>query len=243
MLWLVIQGGNILAGPHLSISNPVLSALSSAPTISASASATSTTASQAYTFSIKIVSAKKKSDYAVQTLHLNGRFSSLDALKQAVLSKYEDRISMETGFGFIEPGHGESGKKRWLMSDDDVQEMYSILGVKKEILLWSYAADTSKHPHSPDNPEEGSSTPKCSTYDKQIDKLREVDEIEDEVRSRNEGKYTEEQIRIRMWAHLINMKKHTSYDEPPNKRFWKPKLSGTGTTGVTTSGATGATNS
>ena len=111
MLWLVIQCGNILAGPHLSISNPVLSALSSAPTITASASATSTTASQAYTFSIKIVSAKKKSDYAVQTLHLNGRFSSLDALKQAVLSKCEDRISMETGFGFIEPGHGVSGKK------------------------------------------------------------------------------------------------------------------------------------
>ena len=46
-----------------------------------------------------------------------------------------------------------------------------------------------------------------------------------------------------MWAHLIHMKNHTSYDEPPNKRFWKPKLSGTGTTGVTTSGATGATNS
>ena len=46
-----------------------------------------------------------------------------------------------------------------------------------------------------------------------------------------------------MWAHLIPMKKHTSYDKPPNKRFWKPRLSGTGTTGLTTSGATGATNS
>ena len=68
-----------------------------------------------------------------------------------------------------------------------------------------------------------------------------MDEIEDKVRSRDEGKYTEEQIR--MWAHLIHMKKHTSYDEPPNKRFWKPKLSDTGTNGVTTSGATGATNS
>ena len=45
------------------------------------------------------------------------------------------------------------------------------------------------------------------------------------------------------WAHLIHMKKHTSYDEPPNKRFWELTSSGTGATGVTTSGATEATNS
>lgn len=63
-----------------------------------------------------------------------------------------------------------------------------------------------------------------------------MDEIEEKVRSENEGKYTEEQIR--MWAHLIHMNKHTSYDEPPNKRFWKPKSS---STGATTSGATGET--
>ena len=24
-----------------------------------------------------------------------------------------------------------------------------------------------------------------------------------------------------MWAHLIQMNKHTSYEEPPNKKFWK----------------------
>ena len=60
MLWHVIQYGNILAGPHLSISNPVLSALSSAPTITASASAASTKASQDHTISINIVSAKKE---------------------------------------------------------------------------------------------------------------------------------------------------------------------------------------
>ena len=82
---------------------------------------------------------RRKSDYAVQTVHLNGRFSSLDALKQAVLCKCEDQIPIESGFGSIEPGHGVNGKKRWLMSDD-VQEMYWIHDIKKEI-LWTYAAD------------------------------------------------------------------------------------------------------
>ena len=56
----------------------------------------------------------------MQTLHLNGRFLSLDALKQGVLSKCEDRISMESGFGYTEPGHGVNGKKRWLMSAGNI---------------------------------------------------------------------------------------------------------------------------
>ena len=39
------------------------------------------------------------------------------------------------------------------------------------------------------------------------------------------------------------MKRHTSYDDPPNKRFWKPKSAGAGATGTTTSEATGASTS
>ena len=31
--------------------------------------------------------------------------------------------------------------------------------------------------------------------------------------------WSEEQLRS--WAHLIQMKKHTSYEVPPNKGFWK----------------------
>ena len=177
----------------------------------------------------------------MQNLHLNTRFSSLTALKRAILSKCEDRISIESGFGYMLPGHGARRKQRWLMCDDDLQEMYSVHDGKEEIMLWSYAASTSKRPYSQGDPEEGSSAHKRSRYDKQIDKLQEVDEIEDKLRSKNEGKYTEEQIR--MWAHLIHMNKHTSYDEPPNKRFWKSKSSGIVATGATTSGATVATSS
>ena len=213
---------------------PVSSAKTSV-TVSATGSST---ASSAPTFSIKIMSEKKKSEHSVQNLHFSGQFASLDALKQGVLSKCADRISIQAGFGYIEPGHGVNGKKRWLMSHDDLQEMYSAHEDRREILLWSYAC-TSKRPRSPDVPEEGSSAPKRSRYYKQIDKLREVDEIEEELRSKNAEKYTEEQIR--MWAHLIHMKKHTSYDEPPNKRFWKSKSSATGSTGAATSGATGVT--
>ena len=61
------------------------------------------------------------------------------------------------------------------------------------------------------------SSQKRSRYNKRIDKMRDVEEIEDDLLSKHEGRYTEEQIR--MWAHLIQMNKHTSYEEPPNKKF------------------------
>ena len=43
------------------------------------------------------------------------------------------------------------------MCDDDLQEMYSVHDGKEEIMLWSYAASTSKRPYSQGDPEEGSS--------------------------------------------------------------------------------------
>ena len=48
-----------------------------------------------------------------------------------------------------------------------------------------------------------------------------VEEIEEKLREKHKGIYTEEQIRC--WAHLIQMNKHNSYDNAPDKPFWKVK--------------------
>ena len=109
------------------------------------------------------------------------------------------------------------------MSSDDVADMYALHDGKKEILLWCYSRESSKRSHPADDADEGGSLQKRSRYNKQIDKMREVEEIEDDLRSRHEAKFTEEQIK--MWAHLIQMNKHTSYEEPPNKKFWKTSSS------------------
>ena len=61
------------------------------------------------------------------------------------------------------------------------------------------------------------SSQKQSRYNKQNDKMREVEDIKDDPHSKHD--YTEEQIK--MWAHLIQINKHTSYEEPSNKKFWK----------------------
>ena len=203
----MLQCGNILTGPGTS------------------SAATQSPVTENPALALKIVSSKKKSEYVIQNLRLTTRFSSLTSLKGQVMSKCDGKVSFDEGFGYIEPGHGVKGRQRWLLSDEDVADMYTLHDGKKEILLWCYSAQEScKRPHPPDEADVGSSQ-KRSRYNKQIDKMREVEEIEDDLRSKHEGRYTEEQIR--MWAHLIQMNKHTSYEEPPNKKFWKtPDSSG-----------------
>ena len=47
-------------------------------------------------------------------------------------------------------------------------------------------------------------------------------------------KYTEEQ-----WAHLIQMNKHYSLEEPPNKKLWKTSGSTVGSVGSSQGSSTG----
>ena len=47
----------------------------------------------------------------------------------------------------------------------------------------------------------------------------EVEVIADKLTEKHEGKFSAEQINV--WAHLINMKKHQSFDDPPDKPFFR----------------------
>ena len=47
-----------------------------------------------------------------------------------------------------------------------------------------------------------------------------------ELESKHKGTYTTEQIRC--WANMIQIKRHDSYDNPPDKPFFKSKSKGSG---------------
>ena len=147
----------------------------------------------------------------------------MNKLKKDVNSACEGKISTES-FGYIDPGHGNRGKQQWLMSNDDLKDMYADHKDKKDILLWSSVVPDSqkKRAHSPD-PEEND---KRARYDKYLDKMTEVEMIEAELAEKHSGgSFTDEQLRS--WAHLIQMKKWGSYDTPPKKRFFRiPQRSG-----------------
>ena len=163
---------------------------------------------------------KKKSDYTIRKLSgLVSKFSSVDDLKREVVHICKDTISEDMMFGYIEPGHGANQ----LMTNDDLKDMYRVFNGKKEILLWSChpAEVQGKRSYTAKRTNDESDTSKRSRYDKYLDVITEVEEIEEDLRQKHidSGIYSEDQLRS--WAHLIQMKKHTSFEVPPNKGFLK----------------------
>ena len=54
--------------------------------------------------------------------------------------------------------------------------------------------------------------------------MSELEVIVDDLSERHGDAYTTEQIRA--WAHMLQMKKHNSYQEPPKKPFFKTAKGG-----------------
>ena len=96
-----------------------------------------------YSYSVKIVSTAKKSDFTVMKLHrsFGTKFTSLDEIKEEIIGQCH--LSNITQLGYIEPGHGIKGKQQWLTSDTDLKEMYDCFKRgKKEIILWCYTGES-----------------------------------------------------------------------------------------------------
>lgn len=189
---------------------------------------TSAVQASAFRYSVKIINSKKKSDYMVLGVGFRGRFADPEAIKAKLHEAHPEKITSNTKeVGYIQSGHGCRGKQRWIVSEEDIEEMYKDYNGKGEILLWCYtnnkeaenadiATPPSKHPRSASKP-----TPKTST-ESVAQKLTEVDEIVSELKDHSSD-YSPEQIRA--WAHLIHMNKHDSYLVPPNKPFFRKRKS------------------
>lgn len=113
--------------------------------------------------------------------------------------------------GYIEPGHGLKGKKQWLFTDGDVEEMYKKHLGKRNIHLWAYSCVHSTKPKPTKRVD--------STYADHKENLDETNEKYDELCEKHGSKYTSEQLK--MWAQYIRLGKHDSTDEAPDKPFWK----------------------
>lgn len=60
---------------------------------------------------------------------------------------------------------------------------------------------------------------KKSRYSSHAEKILQVESIEEEILEKHGETYSKEQVRA--WAHLIQMGKHDSTADAPNKPFWK----------------------
>ena len=78
-----------------------------------------------YSYLVKIVNPKKKSEFEVQSLKAKQKFLCFENLKEQVVLDCKEKVPNPlTVIGYTEPEHGLTGKKKWLTSDYDLIDMY-----------------------------------------------------------------------------------------------------------------------
>ncbi len=171
-----------------------------------------------YKYSVKVINSNKKTDYDVQILQQTKRFDSLSEVRNEIASVL--KCSQVSRVGFVEPGHGLKGKQWWLLDDGDLQDMYENFK-SRTVLFWCIDPQSvvTNHPQGTKRPlvEPGDKPPK-SKRDVSSQKISDVEAIVKQLEDKHGSKYTIEQMNA--WAHMLQMKKHSSYDVPPDMPYF-----------------------
>ena len=115
--------------------------------------------------------------------------------------------------GYITPGHGTKGKQILIESNEELMSMYDLHLKKKRIILWlKCKAKPSKRSCSevPQSKRPGHSS--------LVVMMNEASSIAAILSEKHGEKYNEHQLNC--WAHMLQSKKHDSYDTPPKKSFF-----------------------
>ena len=171
-------------------------------------------------YSVKIMNPTKKSEYSMEKF-TSTHFCKVEDLKDMLHTLYSAKLpqSIDIQVGYIIPGHGLRGKQEWLCEDSDLIDMYTLYKGKKDLLLWCLPRNTTHAKRGKASSPTPSKAPRVSPYDSQRNKSTEVREILKELQDKHEAKYSTEQLHT--WANLVQMKKHSSLDDPPNYPFFR----------------------
>ena len=185
--------------------------------------------------------------YLVKKWATNARFSTATEMQQQLEADFAAVLQGASfHFGYIQRGHGVKGRQFTITADEDVNSMYDEYRGRGDIILWLKTSSSrlakstptderhkSDKDHGRKQPAKSSKGEECATgrsYQGHLSKMSEVQQIVEDLEQCNGDKsvYSPEQLRV--WAHMIHMKKHTSYTDPPDKPFFrrskgKPKVS------------------
>ena len=137
-------------------------------------------------------------------------FHCINELKRTIVKEFCDNIGddMKVDVGYF---HGRQSAKIWLISNEDLRHMYSV--VKNEVWMWVECSIEERSSSSDDSEDEGSSKKKSSTKRQRLEE--EVEKIYKKLFAQHgeAGVYAGPQLRL--WAKMIQNGVHDDYDDPP----------------------------
>ena len=173
----------------------------------------------------KIINPENKGGYITEDW-CGEQFTPVADLREKLFAKY--LVNTEFQIGYLSPGHGMKGKQYPLTTDGELKTMYTEYFGRKCVTLWlkTYAQVKEKKRVRGDyGPMDDAQPPAAKRSARYETQMKRMEVILDKLKEKHsEGSYTPEQLHC--WANLIQMKKHTSYDSPPEYRYFKSKSSG-----------------
>ena len=184
-----------------------------------------TTAGKEVQYSAKIINPENKGGHIVEEWR-DVKFTSVADMRDKAFYKFETLlINHDFLLGYLSPGRGVKGKQYSLTTDDELKTMYTEYFGRKSVNLWLKAQVKEKKRSRSDTTDDAPPSKRSGRFDAQMKRMDDVQEIVEKLKEKHSNdKYTPEQLHC--WANLIQMKKHSSYESPPEYRYFTGKVSG-----------------
>ena len=174
-----------------------------------------------YNYNVKMINRSQKSIFYIKPLLYKQRFSTLNELKKCIVEEIgpiEDDV-----VGYIEPGHGQRGKIRDFSNEDDLSEMYVLFKRQNNnVLLWCYDGNVGEPSNVQTRKRTAQTTSDSAPSSKRQAIAKSISEVEDiikKLKAKHGDDFSVEKLNC--WAHMLNVGKHSSYDEPPDLPFFR----------------------
>jgi hypothetical protein len=222
------------SAPSSNLSGPAKHPAAASPHAnSSSESVTEEITCKEVSYLVKVVDPIKMGQYKVHKLGTTLKFTTCSDIRSALnesLAEHVPEGDDEYHIGYIEPSkQGVRGKTRWIFDESDVEDMYKEYqeAKKSEIIIWcdgraktlpSKSVNAKRKCFSETNSKK---KPRLTSAEVNSKTLDEVDTVYHKLADKHSGKFDAD--RLRMWAHLINMGKHSSFETSPDYPFFSNK--------------------
>ena len=156
---------------------------------------------------MKIYDPVKRNKFSVRDMHnVRHKFRSVTALRLALWHEFDELIPEEgeLSVGYFE---GQSHTKKWLVSGQDLEAMYSYYDGKECVSLWC----DGKEQKEPGQRRRAKGELHSS---KRAEREEEVDDIFYNLKKKHKDSFSGPQLRL--WAQMIAAGIHDDMDNPPN---------------------------
>ena len=173
------------------------------------------TAEVIYTYTLKIINPKRKSEFRVEKFRKGGIFKTPMELRLFIIGSYEELVPSTTDFdiGYYKPSRGST--KVYIKSDTDMPIMYEIYKDQHELTIWCVGnyQDENEEPSSATASKKRKSDQDAQKSSRRQSIRDEVDEIFMELKEKFESKYTPQQLRL--WANMLQVGTWKDQENPP----------------------------